>query len=230
MKPATEKHFELRDKLRALAERGVNGERAAAQAKLRRLEAAVDFSKPVMRTVDIFAGLKVRFTYDANLLCRLDDRDKELADFVKWALEEQLKIEASHRLNGELWARVSPNDADKLGRIALGISESFRCLWFKLSKTSGIYPTDRSLFYRGLYDGMMGNKRTGLLPTRIIPKLRAGKANSKALAARPGVSLHPYQVALPLGESIRFSATLEEINEQLAQAIEPKQINQPTER
>ncbi|HEU4343712.1 MAG TPA: hypothetical protein VFU31_19350 [Candidatus Binatia bacterium] len=229
MKPATEKLFELRAKLQALAERGIAGEKIAAKAKLRRLEAAVDFSKPVMRTQDIFADIRVRFSADAHLLCRLDQSELELADFVKWALEEQLKIEASHRLNGELWARVTPNDADKLGRIALGISESFRCLWFKLSKQSGIYPSDRKLFYRGLYDGMMGSKRDGLLPTRIIPKIKGTRTNKRAVAARPGVSLHPYQIALPLGESIRFSYTLDEINQQLAEAIEPKQINQPIE-
>lgn len=220
---ATEKHFDLREKLRALAERGINGEKAAAQNKLRLLESKVDFSTPVMRTVDIFEGIRVRFAYDSNLLCRLDTSDMDLADFVKWALEEQLKIQATHRLNGELWARVTPNDADTLGKIALGIQESFRCLWYKLSKTSGIYPTDRSLFYRGLYDGMMGNNREGLLPTRRMPKIK-GKKNARAIAARPGVSVHPYQIAVPLGQSIRFSHTLDEINEQLAEAIKPKEI------
>ena len=222
-KIATEKLFELRAKLQALAERGVNGEAVVAKSKLRRLESAVDFSKPVMRTEDIFAGIRPRFAYDANKLCVLSTEDLELAALVKSALESQLKIEASFRWNGELWAHVSPVDADKLGRIALGISESFRCLWFKLSKQSGIYPSDRSLFYRGAYDGMMGEKRDGLLPERRIPKLK-GRTNSKAIAARPGVSIHPYQLAVPLGESIRFSHTLDEINQELAEAIKPKEI------
>ena len=223
MKQATEKHFDLRAKLQALADRGVNGEAVVAKAKLKRLEQAIDFSKPVLRTEDIFAGIRPRFTNDANKLCVLSPDDLELAALVKSALEIQLKIEASFRWNGELWARVSKNDADQLGRVALGISESFRSLWFKLSKQSGIYPSDRSLFYRGLFDGCMGEQRTGLLPNRIIPKIK-GKSKKLSVAARPGVSIHPYQVALPLGESIRFSHTLEEINQELAEAIKPKEI------
>lgn len=220
MKPATEKLCQLRAKLQALAERGVNGEATAAKAKLKRLDASVDFSKPILRTEDIFANMRVRFDAQAHFICNLGP-DKELGDFVKWALESGVRINASHRGHGELWACIPLVDTGRIKTLAMGLADGFRLLWEQFKRTPGVFPSDRTLFYRGLYDGCMGEERKQgePLPARIIPIQAKVRAKARDLAPAPGIGLHPYQVAAPLGKQLRFSASIEEVSGELQNTI-----------
>ena len=82
--------------------------------------------------------------------------------------------------------------------------------------------SDRTLFVRGLYDGMMNDSR-GIgepLPSRTAAHVKRTKAKKGAVARPPGLASHPYTVALSLGQQIRFAAPLEEITAELERATQ----------
>ncbi len=211
-KPATEKTVALRAKLKALVERGVNGERTAAEAKLKRLESRYDFTKPVMATADIFAGVFYPSTAAEPILAfQPDDFDVALA--IKQAVESETSVRCVWR-DGMLMAAATPQSAEKLEAIAKTVAESFIVLWGKL-KQAGIDPADRGSFMAGLGDGMLGEVRVNQpLPSR--PR----KAKKRALNHAPGIAIHPYAVATKLGKDIRFSIPLETIAGELAEKLQ----------
>jgi hypothetical protein len=87
----------------------------------------------------------------------------------------------------------------------------------KLSKLNGVTTSDRKLFVRGLYDGMMNDGR-GIgepLPSRVAAQVKRTKAKKGSVASPPGLASHPYTVALSLGKQIRFATPLEEITAEL---------------
>lgn len=209
MKIPSQKIYELRAKLQALAERGVNGEKTEAQKALAKLEKRYDFTKKIMQTGDIFAGAFIPASIAAPI-CRVNDFD--IANAIKWAIEERAKIVCLFR-EGELLAKANAGTAERLGNIATVITLGFSTLWTQYERAGGNIG-DRNCFMAGLYDGMMEQSREGLLPSRTT-KTVVGKAKRKALAAAPGLALHPYSVALELGKQIRFSVPLPDVSDQL---------------
>lgn len=217
MKPATERICLLRAKLQALADRGVNGEKIAAQVKLKRLERHWDFSKPVLRTEDIFAGTFRRST-QASPVMTFTATDYDVANSVKWAIEQAAGIPCLYR-DGVLMAEATPETANRLHSIAGTVSASYGELWKRFAGAPGVSLADRNVFMLGLFEGMMGDTREGqALPSRSRDT-KTGKAKKKAVGMVAGISLHPYSVALELGKQIRFSVPLDDLTGQLDRTI-----------
>lgn len=217
--PATPTQRKLKAKLEALAKApGTPDEGKAAAAKLARLLARVDFTLPDVSKDEIFAG---SFERSASALPVMFCDDWQLGASIKWAIESATGCNCLFR-GSELFAEVTPRTQAKLKGVAATIAEGFKALWAKFQAFPTITPLDRPIFFRGLYDGMMNETRQGVLPARITPK--ASKRGKRA--ARPlesGFSLHPYSVAVPLGQQIRFNVPLCNITEQLENQ-KPKEI------
>jgi len=212
MKPATTKARALLAKLEALAERGIDGEQAAALRKVDKLRKRYDFDAPVQReNADLFSGSFQRGTV-AESLGRIPEHD--IADACKWAIERATGIPCLFR-GGELLAEAKPVTAAKLRVIAGTVADSFRALWAQFVQVPGVNGAERALFVRGLWDSMMGDVRAEgqPLPARAKVKLKRGQK------AGAGVALHPYAVAVGLGRSIRFSVPLPDIANQLDRAV-----------
>jgi hypothetical protein len=205
----------LFDKLAALAERGVNGEKIAAQTKLDRLKARYDFTQPVKGTVDLFAGKFQRASVAVPVFTFGDDFD--VAPSVKWAIEHATGIACAFR-ERELLAEATPRTAKKLAGIAATIAESFVSLWQQYHQ-AGANPADRNTFHLGLYDGMMNEPRPELLPTRAEKIKHSARCQKRAVVLAPGLTLHPYSVAVTLGQRIRFNVPLNLIAEELGNTI-----------
>lgn len=202
-------------KLQALAERGVGGERVAAQRKIERLKARFAFDAPVAaETLDLFQGTFKRSS-KARCICSFRHAEFEVANAVKWAIESATGIQCLHR-NGDLLAEAAPSTANRLKRIAEQISQSFRALVAKYSAVNGVSVADRGVFIMGLYDGMMNDLREvgQRLPSRPGSRKR-GRAQSRAQSVATGVHVHPYSLAFGLGRQIRFSVPLQEIAAEL---------------
>jgi len=212
-KPATPRLRDLRDKLKALAERGVNGERDAAIVKLARLEAKVDFTGPDTRGPDLFAGAFTPATDQAHPIITFEQKDYDIGNAVKWAIESATQVRCLYH-GTELLANATSDTANRLHDIAATISAEFGQLWQQFSQVPGVNPLDRANFVLGLYEGMMDEARSGeQLPQRAQPrKVKRGKAkdnDSKPPAA--AIALHPYTVAVNLGKQVRFSVPITEI-------------------
>lgn len=233
MRKPTPKAWELLEKLQALAERGIDGERQAAQHKLARLKARFDFAgaaaeKRAADQADMFKG---RFPPSRNgksvRICKFTDY--AVANSVKWAIEKGAGVPCQWR-DGELRAEVSPTTAKNLAAIALKISESFLKLWDKFSRLDGVHPADRGIFIMGLYDGMMNDGRTEgqPIPRRPVPVVKVRKTKkppAPAPAAAPsGLHIHPYTIALDWGRQIRFSVPWETIAGEI-EALAAKQLS-----
>jgi hypothetical protein len=215
LKPATSKARATLKKIQALADRGIDGEKLAAQRKIDRLKALYDFDAPeAAETPDLFQG-KFKRSSKAKWIYTFTHAEFEVANAVKWAIEEATGIHCLHR-ESDLLAEAAASTATRLARVADQISRSFRTLVAQYSAATGVGSADRGLFIRGLYDGMMNDPRqTGQpLPGGPGPAKKKGTRKPKASAAT-GLHLHPYSVALGLGRQIRFSVPLEEITAEL---------------
>src|SRR5258705_11333627 len=83
-------------KLQALAERGVDGEKLAAQRKIDRLKARFDFDAPCeAETADLFQGKFTRSS-KAKRIYSFRHYDVDVANAVKWAIESAAGIGAVH--------------------------------------------------------------------------------------------------------------------------------------
>jgi hypothetical protein len=222
MKPATAKARDLREKLQALVDRGVNGEKLAAEQKLARLVARFDWSAPDTRTADLFAGTFQRANQSVPVW-QFTGETFTVAPSVKWALETATGISCVFH-ERELLAEATPKTAKKLSGIAATITESFVNLWAQFHQ-AGANPADRNTFTMGLYDGMMNETRPALLPGRACRPAASTprRAKKRAVTVAPGLSLHPYSVAVTLGQRIRFNVPLNLIAEELGATL-AKQI------
>jgi hypothetical protein len=147
--------------------------------------------------------------------------DFDVGSAVKWAIEKATGIPCVFR-GGDLLAEATPGTANKLAKVVLHITQSFQTLLDKLSMLNGVTTSDRTLFVRGLYDGMMNDGR-GIgepLPSRTAAHVKRTKAKKGAVATSPGLASHPYTVALSLGKQIRFATPLEEITAELERATQ----------
>jgi hypothetical protein len=213
MKPATPKARALLVKLAALAERGINGEKANARRSVARLRKRYDFDAPDTGGSDVFAGGFIPSTVAAPVI-RFEPADFDIANSVKWAIESSTKIRCLFR-GGELLAEAAPPTANRLHDIAGQLSAGFSSLWAKFAASPGANASDRGNFIAGLYDGMMNEVRTNTpLPSRAARSAKP-RAKAKALASLPGIGLHPYSVAVGLGRQVRFSVPLETIAAEL---------------
>jgi plasmid stabilization system protein ParE len=227
MKSANTKARDLLGKLERLADPangGTPGEIAAAQRKLHRLRDRLDFSAPAPdETMDIFAGLQFkRNVRRAVHVHTFQPADFDVASAVKWAIEKATGIPCRFR-GADLLAETTPGTANKLAKVALHITQSFLTLLDQLSRLVGVTPSDRTLFVRGLYDGMMNDERENgePLPTRAGGHVKRTKSKTAAAAPPPRLAIHPYTVALSLGKQIRFARPLEEITAELERAAQP---------
>ena len=219
LKPANSKARALLRKLLALAERGIDGEKASAERKIRRLKARFDFSAPApAETPDLFSG-RFKRSATATPIYAFGPNEFQVANAVKWAIESATRIQCVYR-DRVLLAEASAATARRLEGIANHIASSFRALLDKFSTVGGVSADDRGVFVMGLYDGMMNETRNAgqLLPSRPgQAKRQRGKKRAASLAA--GLHIHPYTLAVGLGKQIRFSAPVEEIAAELEVAL-----------
>ena len=223
LKPATTKARAILRKLQALAERGVDGEKFAAQRKIARLKARFDFGAPgAAETPDLFQGTFKRSS-KARWIYSFPRAEFEVANAVKWAIESATGIQCLHR-DRDLLAEAAPSTANRLARIAEQISESFRALVAKYSAVNGVSMADRGVFIMGLYDGMMNDPRDVGQPLPSRPGLGTKRRRVKkpAVSRATHLHLHPYSLALGLGKQIRFSVPLEEIAAELGDLTQPR--------
>jgi hypothetical protein len=218
LKPANPKARALLEKLQALADRGIDGEKLSAQKKIARLKARFDFSSAQPEeTPDLFLGT-FKPASTARCIYSFGRDEFDVANSVKWAIESATRIPCVFR-DGDLLAEATASTAKRLKEIAAHIAESFRALIRQFSAVDGVSFEDRGVFVMGLYDGMMNETRDvgQRLPSRARPtKLPRGK--KRAVAPSGGLHVHPYTVALSLGKQIRFSAPLEEMTAALEEA------------
>ena len=216
--PANSKARSLLRKLEALAERGVEGEKISARRKIARLKARFDFGQPDETGMpDLFSG-NFKRSGTARHIYSFGAHDFDVANSVKWAIESAAKIACVYR-HGDLLAEAAPSTAKRLTDISGHIAGSFRALIEKFGAIDGVSVSDRSVFVMGLYDGMMNETRKPgqRLPGRSqVKKVR--KAKQDAVTHAAGLHIHPYTVGLSLGKQIRFSAPLEQITAELAEA------------
>ena len=219
LKPANAKARALLKKLLALAERGIDGEKASAQRKIRRLKARFDFSGPEpAETPDLFSG-SFRRSATARPIYAFGPNEFEVANSVKWAIESATGIQCMHR-DRVLLAEASAATARRLEEIALHIASSFRALLDKFSAVGGVSADDRGVFVMGLYDGMMNDRRNAGQPLPSRPGLTKWRRGRKRPAPRAAsLHIHPYTLAVGLGKQIRFSAPVEEITADLEVAL-----------
>lgn len=216
-KLAPPKARELLAKLTALAERGINGERDAAKLALAKLKRRYDFASVNTGGADIFDGVFVPDIVGREVF-PFEPYENDIANAVKWAIEHATKIRCGFR-GQTLIAAADSRTATRLHDIAGTLAGNFAKLWRQFESAPGANKADRSNFMLGLYDGMMDEAREGqLLPRRAhIDKVK--KARKRDLAPVPGLSVHPYSVAVGLGKQIRCCSTLDEISAELEDAI-----------
>ena len=222
LKTANAKARALLNKLQALAERGIDGERTSAQRKIARLKARFDFTAPdLSETPDLFLG-RFKSASKARWIYSFGGHEFDVANSVKWAIESATKVPCVYR-GRDLLAEATPSTANRLTDIAGHIAVSFRTLIDKFSAIDGVSVTDRSVFVMGLYDGMMNEVRDvgQRLPSRPgSTKMPGGK--KRAVTRATGLHIHPYTVAVGLGKQIRFSVPLEQIAAELQAVIQGK--------
>jgi hypothetical protein len=227
LKPASAKAWAMLQKLEALAERGIDGERLAADRKLKRLKARFDFggSAPA-GTPDLFRGT-FRRSSKAKRICSFSQDEVDVANSVKWAIETASGIHCLYR-DRDLMAEATPATANRLAGIAEHIALSFRTLIAQFCAVDGVSVTDRRAFIMGLYDGMMNDPRDAgqPLPSRPRSKKRA-RAKKPAVSPATDLHIHPYTVAFGLGRQIRFAVPLQEIAAEL-EGVTRKRLGQPT--
>jgi hypothetical protein len=214
-KPASTKAWAMLRKLEALAERGVDGEKLAAQRKIDRLKARFDFEVPsAAHHPDLFQGSFKRSS-KAKWIYSFQPAEFDVANAVKWAIESATGIRCLHR-DCDLLAEAAPGAANRLASIAEHISQSFRTLLAKLSTVNGFSVADRGVFMMGLYDGMMNDLRDvgQPLPSRPVSR-RKGRLKKQAVSPATALHVHPYTLAVGLGRQIRFSVPLQEIAAEL---------------
>ncbi len=212
LKTPTLKARALLVKLQALADRGIDGEKATAKRKLAQLKAAYDFGLPNAENKDdIFSG-RYQAKRGASVTVATI-ADIEIGNFVKWAIASATGVECMFR-GHQLVAEVNPTSARRLKGVAKTIADGFRELWARFAAVPGVDPADRAAFFAGLYDGMMGEVRGQgqPLPGRrgVKPVPKPGK-RTVALVPAPGLHVHPYTIAVGLGKQIRFSVPLDTI-------------------
>jgi hypothetical protein len=221
LKPAGPKAWAMLKKLEALAERGIDGERTAAQHKIARLKTRFDFTgQEPGEATDLFSG-KFKQSTTARRVFRFGDGEVDVANSVKWAIESGTKISCVFR-GTELLAEAAPATAHRLEEIAAHVALNFRSLVGKFNSFDGVTVTDRAAFVMGLYDGMMNETRQvgQSLPRR--PRGKKSRKAQKGVSPQPGPpNVHPYTIALSLGRQIRFSAPLSDITAEL-EAAAPK--------
>src|SRR5580765_9103583 len=145
LKPATSKARAMLRKLEALADRGVDGEKFAAQLKIEGLRARFDFGEPgPAETPDLFQGT-FRRSSKARWIYSFPHTDFEVANAVKWAIESATGIQCLHR-DCDLLAEAAPSTANRLARIAEHISQSFCALVARYSTVNGVSVADRGVF------------------------------------------------------------------------------------
>jgi hypothetical protein len=207
----------LLSKLEALADRGINGEKQNAAAKLERLKSRYDFTAPARNERDLFKGVFITTT-QAEPVAPLDSGALDVASFVKWAIEARCKVPCLFKA-GQLFAQTDRRCAKQLAAIATAVSDSFLKLWTQYKASPGANVADRGNFMLGLYEGMMEEARHGEAIPRRVEYWKPAKAKRKAVAHAAGLSLHPYSVAVDLGRQIRFCVPLEKVSHQLETII-----------
>lgn len=217
-RPATAAARRLRKSLSAMADYGMNGEREVAREKLAALLDRFDFSQQDVS--DIFAGVFYKSPYSVPIGAV---PEMDIASAVKWAIETRTGI--SCRFQGvTLLAEAAPGTAKTLEGIVAVVAPAFAQLWQTYEDAGGLR-ADRRCFMLGLFEGMMNEERQPgqPLPARgIAPR---SKRRGKLALSAPGLSVHPYSLAVRYGRQIRFSVPVAEVVNQLRDNLQ-KQIEE----
>lgn len=210
-KPANGRARLLRSKLEALVARGFEGEKDVAAKKLERLLARYDFVAPAVEIKDMFRG-SFAPGYESRWLYKFPSTQLDIASAVKWAIETATGLRASFK-GDDLYVEAAPTCVPRLSQIANTLTHGMDTLWSRFSRAPGIEQSDRGLFIRGLWDGMMNDGRPvgQQLPARRIEPAKRVRAKKTAVTSAPGLGIHPYAVALPLGHQLRFETPLTDI-------------------
>lgn len=234
--PATAKEHATREKLRELVKRGVAGESAAAQHKLDRLEGRFDFSGKLEEKVpDLFSGL-VSPTPGKSRALKLKGLSSEVACYVKWALQAAFSVDTSLRNQPDgtvsVLVEATKESLPTLNHVAGVIQQNFETLWSQFLGLPSASEREAKMFLLGLYDGMMDDRcAAGTSLPQQAPKKTGRRRNAKAkpvsVLAAPGLSIHPYEVALDLGKKIRLSVPLEAIGRELAERESVARLGPP---
>lgn len=221
-RPATAAARRVRKGLEALAERGINGERDVARVKLAALIDRYDFGQQEVSSLDLFKGKFERgpFGVPVGIVPEMD-----IASAVKWAIETRTGIAC--RFQGDtLLAEASPGTAKTLEGIVAVVGPAFVRLWQTYEQAGGLR-ADRNCFLLGLFEGMMNDERKPgqPLPARGLAPRRKSKGKQAAIA--PGLSVHPYSLAVGYGRKIRFSVPVAEVEKELRDRLQP-QIEETT--
>lgn len=213
MRTPTRNAWKLRKALQALVERGIEGEAETAGRKLHRLESRYDFSAGEMES--LFSG-KFHRSGRAVFLTLFEPGEMTVAGFVKWAIENGTKIPAIWRNDG-LWVEADSESLPRLQRLADTVRIAFVELWRNFAAAPGVRSGDRQLFMLGLYDGMMADSwQAG----KALPVSAPAKNEKRGKSvARTGLTLHPYSVAVELGQGIRFNTPIAELTDQLSATV-----------
>ena len=209
-------------KLLALAERGIDGEKIAAQRKIRRLKARFDFEAPdPSQTPDLFRGA-FKPSRKAKRIFSFTPSEFDLANQVKWAIETRTGIRCVYR-NSDLLAEATQSAANQLAEIAVQISGRFRALVAQFGGLKGVSAADRGVFVMGLYDGMMNELRDMGQPLPSRPAAKTARRTKKPVASTvTGLHVHPYTLGVGLGRQIRFSVPLQELAAELDRLTRPQ--------
>ena len=217
LKPATTGARRLRAKLEALAAAGIDGERTAAAHKLARLMARYDWhARDVAPAGDILAG-KYQLADHAQPIVQVDC--PHTANAIKWAVESACGVPCLHR-GDTILALATPSSCRRLAQAARSIAEGFAGTWQRFCAATTDATKARPLFFMGLYDGMMNEPRTvGQRLPEVAADARPVRAKRKAVARPPGLSVHPYTLAVSLGRQIRFAAPTAQLFEAIDRTI-----------
>lgn len=196
-------------KVRALAESGIAGEAENAKRALEKLRGRYDFVTADDSCADIFSGCSFPRDDVAREVITIGVADSELSTFILSALANGLKIETCFRQSPADWqtrilAHVPIGSLAKIASIAEHVTASFRGAWARFIAVPGTAKQDRGVFFQGLYDGMMDETRARALTVRVRPK-------TKRRAERAAPAVHPYTLAVELGQKIRFAASIDDI-------------------
>lgn len=236
--PANTKAHILREKLKALVDRGIAGEQASAARKLKRLEAKYDFGAANPDGGDLFADALKKFGDPTGCYWqhRGNERplaevfaDSEIASFVKYALLNAYRIEGKIRENQDRTFTVIVEAAKEsmktLNFVARTLHNAFRALLAAFLTLPGASQRDARLFIRAVYDGCLNDeKQPGeRLPERAPVKMPKGR--KRALVVAPALAIHPYSVGLEMGRKVRLSIPLDQIAGDLKEADRIARLN-----
>ena len=133
---------------------------------------------------------------------------------MKWILSERFGIAGILR-GDSIRAQVRREDAERLRLTARSLFRDLAVLMAEFTRTPDAARASNQ-FVTGLYDGLMDDPRK---PGQLLPPAKSAslkKPKKAALTQAPGVSIHPYTLAVELGRSIRLATPAQALTAKIA--------------